>query len=158
MISFLLAVNLFANVPVYPVVAQQNHAVTTQSEDSFRIGKFLENNWVVLLAAVVFVIRLQNSVEDIKKDSSNKIELLAKDFQIIQASLAELRTQIDKTAGIAKEDVKRVERKLHKHEERLTKFIELVNADRIASSKPIFTFKDHLACPINTDDCSIDEN
>ena len=143
MISFLLAVNLFANVPVYPSVAQQNHVVTTQSEDSFKIGKFLENNWLILVAAVVFIIRLQNSVEDIKKDNSNKIELLSKDFEFIQASLTELRTQIDKTAGIAKEDVKRVERKLHKHEERLNRFIEFVNADRIVSSKPIFTFKDY---------------
>lgn len=143
MISFLLAVNLFANVPVYLSVAQQNHVVTTQSEDSFKIGKFLENNWLILVAAIVFVIRLQNSVEDIKKDNSNKIELLAKDFQLIQVSLTELRTQIDKTAGIAKEDVKRVERKLHKYEKRLNRFVEFVNADRITSSKPIFTFKDY---------------
>ena len=142
MISFLLTLNLFANVPVYPVPSQ-NHVVTTQSEDSFNIGKFLENNWVILVAAIVFVIRLQNSVEDIKKDNSNKLELLAKDFQLIQTGLAELRTQIDKTAGIAKEDVKRVERRLHKHEERLNRFIEFVNADRSASSKPIFTFKDY---------------
>lgn len=141
MISFLLTLNLFANVSVYP--PQQTHAVNTQSEDNFKIGKFLENNWVVLLAAVVFVIRLQNSVEDIKKDNSNKIELLSKDFQLIQASLAELRTQTDKTAGIVKEDVKRVERKLHRYEERLNRFVEFVNADRITSSKSIFTFKDY---------------
>lgn len=153
MISFLLAVNLLVNPPVYPV-SQPSHVVTTHAEDNFKISKFLENNWLMLFGAVVFVLRLQHQIdhltkviedesEDIKKDNQSKIDLLSKDFQVIQTKLSDLSAQVDKTAGIAKEDVKRVERKLQKHEERLTRFIEFVNADRIASSKPIFTFKDY---------------
>ena len=143
MISFLLTLNLLVNPPVYPVSQPPSHVVTTHAEDSFKIGKFLENNWVILAEAIVLVIRLQNSVEDIKKDNSNQNKLLAKDFQLIQARLSDLSAQVDKTAGIAKEDVTRVERKLQKHQERLNRFVEFVNADRIASSKPIFTFKDY---------------
>ena len=142
MISFLLTLNLLVSPPAYPV-SQPSHVVTTHAEDSFKIGKFLENNWVILAEAIVLVIRLQNSVEDIKKDNSNQNKLLAKDFQLIQARLSDLSAQVDKTAGIAKEDVTRVERKLQKHQERLNRFVEFVNADRIASSKPIFTFKDY---------------
>ena len=154
MISFLLTLNLLATSPVY-LVSQPSHVVTTHAEDSFKIGKFLENNFFMLIGAVVFVVRLQHQIEhltkvieneseDIKKDAQIKIDLLGKDFQVIQAKLTDLIDQVDKTAGIAKEDVKRVERKLHKHEERLNRFVEFVNADRIASSKPIFTFKDYI--------------
>ena len=154
MISFLLTLNLLVNPPVYPVSQPPSHVVTTHAEDSFKIGKFLENNFVILGAALGFVLRLQHQIdqltkviedksEDIKKDNQNKIDLLAKDVQAIQTKLSDLSAQVDKTAGIAKEDVKRVERKLQKHEERLNKFVEFINADRITNSKPIFTFKDY---------------
>ena len=142
MISFLLATGLTVTAPVYPAPGQQGHLVTTQAEDSFKIGKFLENNWVVLLGGVIFLIRLQNSVEDIKKDNQNKNELLSKDFELIKFSLDELREQIDKTAGTAKEDVKRVSLRLVKHQQKLDKFIDLVNHDRIGSGKSPFVI-DH---------------
>lgn len=139
MISFLLATGLTVTAPVYPApIGQQGHLVTTQAEDSFKIGKFLENNWVFLLGGVIFLIRLQNSVEDIKKDNQNKIELLSKDFEVIKLSLNELRDQVDKTAGTAKEDVRRVSLRLVKHQQRLDKLIDLVNHDRIVSGKSPF--------------------
>lgn len=84
------------------------------------------------------MIRLQNSVEDIKKDNQNKIELLSKDFEVIKLSLNELRDQVDKTAGTAKEDVRRVSLRLVKHQQRLDKLIDLVNHDRIVSGKSPF--------------------
>jgi hypothetical protein len=139
MISFLLATNLFLTTPAYyPPTGQPEHLVTTQTEDTFKIGKFLENNWVILIAAVVFIIRLQNSVEDIKKDNQNKLELLAKDFAFIQLHLKELREQIDQTAGTAKSDVRIVSNRLAKTEKKLNKFIEFINSDRSLNSKPIF--------------------
>ena len=139
MISFLLATGLTVTAPVYPAPGgQQGHLITTQAEDSFHFRKFLENNWVFLLGGVIFLIRLQNSVEDIKKDNQNKIELLSKDFELIKSSLNELREQIDKTAGTAKEDVRRVSLRLVKHQQRLDKLIDLVNHDRSVNGKSPF--------------------
>lgn len=144
MISFLLATGLTVTPPVYHAPSgQQGHLVTTQAEDSFKIGKFLENNWLVLLGGVVFLIRLQNSVEDIKKDNQNKIELLSKDFELIKFSLNELREQIDKTAGTAKEDVRRVSIRVTKNQQKLDKLIDLVNHDRSVNGKSPFVIDNH---------------
>ena len=144
MISFLLVTGLTMTAPVYPAPSgQQGHLVTTQAEDSFKIGKFLENNWVFLLGGVIFLIRLQNSVEDIKKDNQNKIELLSKDFELIKFSLNELREQIDKTAGTAKEDVRRVSLRLVKTQQKLDKLIDLVNHDRSVGGKSPFVIDNH---------------
>ena len=142
MISFLLVTGLTVTAPVYPAPSgQQGHLVTTQAEDSF--GKFLENNWVFLLGGIIFLIRLQNSVDDIKKDNQNKIELLSKDFELIKSSLNELRDQIDKTAGTAKEDVRRVSQRLVKHQEKLDKLIDLINHDRSVNGKSPFVIDNH---------------
>jgi len=144
MISFLLATGLTVTPPVYHAPSgQQGHLVTTQAEDSFKIGKFLENNWVFLLGGIIFLIRLQNSVEDIKKDNQNKIELLSKDFELIKFSLNELREQIDKTAGTAKEDVRRVSVRVTKHQQKLDKFIDLINHDRSVNGKSPFVIDSH---------------
>ncbi len=144
MISFLLATGLTVTAPVYHAPSgQQGHLVTTQAEDSFKIGKFLENNWVFLLGGIIFLIRLQNSVEDIKKDNQNKIELLSKDFELIKFSLNELREQIDKTAGTAKEDVRRVSVRVTKHQQKLDKLIDLINHDRSVNGKSPFVIDSH---------------
>jgi hypothetical protein len=144
MISFLLATGLTVTPPVYHAPSgQQGHLVTTQAEDSFKIGKFLENNWVFLLGGIIFLIRLQNSVEDIKKDNQNKIELLSKDFELIKFSLNELREQIDKTAGTAKEDVRRVSVRVTKHQQKLDKLIDLINHDRSVNGKSPFVIDSH---------------
>jgi peptidoglycan hydrolase CwlO-like protein len=151
MLSFVLASAFF--LPTFlpydnnleiPLTVQASTANTSiegrviNTEDTFKIGKFLENNWVVILGFVVFLIRLQNSVEDIKKDNQNKIELLTKDFELIKSGLSELRQQIDHTAGNAKEDVEKVAVKLKGTQRTLYKLIEFINSDRSINSKPIF--------------------
>lgn len=155
MFSFLLASALFLPIPnqplivdpvrsIAPIYQNQSTENTTvsgrviQPHGGFDLGKFLENNWVVIIGFVVFLIRLQNSVEDIKRDNQNKIELLTKDFELIKSGLHELRTQIDNTAGNAKEDVEKVSVKLKGTQRTLYKLIEFINSQRSLESKPIF--------------------
>lgn len=144
MISFLLATGLTVTAPVYPAPGgQQGHLVTTQAEDSFKIGKFLENNWLAVGGGIAFLVSLQYSVQAIKQDIQNKNELLRKDneilrkdFERIQSSINELKEQLNKTAG--KEDVRRVSVRVTKNQQKLDKLIELVNHDRIVSGKSPF--------------------
>jgi len=138
MINFLLAVNVLLINPGYSHPTQAEPVKKEEVYHDFNIGKFLENNWVIIIGGIVFLVRLQNSVEDIKKDNQNKIDLLIKDFEFIKSSLHELRQQIDNTAETAKEDVRRVSNKLTKTQHKLDKFIEFVNNERITNSKPIF--------------------
>lgn len=138
MINFLLAVNVLLINPNYSHLTQAEPVKKEEVRHDFNFGKFLENNWVIIIGGIVFLVRLQNSVEDIKKDNQNKIDLLIKDFEFIKFSLNELGQQIDNTAGTAKEDVKRVLNKLTKTQHKLNKFIEFVNNERITNSKPIF--------------------
>jgi len=151
MISFLLATGLTVTPPVYHAPSgQQEYLITTQTEDGFNIGKFLENNLAFLVGGIVFFIRLQNSVEDIKKDNQNTNdllrkdnELLRKDFERIESSINELKEQLDTTAGTAKEDVRRVSIRLTKHQQRLDKLIDLINHDRSVNSKSPFLIDNH---------------
>lgn len=138
MINFLLAVNVLLINPSYSYPTQAAPVKKEEVYHNFNIGKFLENNWIIIIGGIVFLVRLQNSVEDIKKDNQNKIDLLVKDFEFIKSSLHELRQQIDNTAGTAKENVRRVSNKLTKTQHKLDKFIEFVNNERITNSKPIF--------------------
>lgn len=138
MINFLLAVNFLLINPGYSHPVQVEAQKAEDSRTEFNIGKFVENNWVIIIGGIVFLVRLQNSVEDIKKDNQNKIDLLIKDFEFIKSSLSELRQQIDNTAGTAKEDVRRVSIKLLKTQYKLDKLIEFINSERITNSKPIF--------------------
>lgn len=138
MINFLLAVNVLLINPGYSHATQAEPVKKEEVYHDFNIGKFLENNWIIIIGGIVFLVRLQNSVEDIKKDNQNKIDLLIKDFEVIKSSLHELRQQIDNTAGTAKENVRRVSNKLTKTQHKLDKFIEFVNNERITNSKPIF--------------------
>ena len=85
MISFLLATGLTVTPPVYHAPSgQQGHLVTTQAEDSFKIGKFLENNWLAVGGGIAFLVSLQYSVQAIKQDIQNKNELLRKDNEILR--------------------------------------------------------------------------
>lgn len=151
MISFLLATGLTVTPPVYPAPGgQQGHLVTTQAEDSFKIGKFLENNWLAVGGGIAFLVSLQYSVQAIKQDIQNKNELLRKDNEIlrkdnerIQSSINELKEQLDKTAGTAKEDVRRVFLRLVKHQQRLDKLIDLINHDRSVSGKSPFVIDNY---------------
>ena len=150
MISFLLATGLTVTAPVYPAPSgQQGHLVTTQAEDSFKIGKFLENNWLAVGGGIAFVVSLQYSVQAIKQDIQNKNELLRKDneilkkdferdFERIESSINELKEQLNKTAGTAKEDVRRVSVRVTKNQQKLDKLIDLINHDRIVSGKSPF--------------------
>lgn len=151
MIGFLLATGLTVTAPVYPAPSgQQGHLVTTQAEDSFKIGKFLENNWLAVGGGIAFLVSLQYSVQAIKQDIQNKNELLRKDneilrkdFERIESSINELKEQLDKTAGTAKEDVRRVSARVTKNQQKLDKFIDLINHDRIGSGKSPFVIDNH---------------
>ena len=151
MISFLLATGLTVTAPVYPAPSgQQGHLVTTQAEDSFKIGKFLENNWLAVGGGIAFVVSLQYSVQAIKQDIQNKNELLRKDneilrkdFERIESSINELKEQLDKTAGTAKEDVRLVSVRVTKNRQRLEKLIELINHDRSVNGKSPFVIDNH---------------
>lgn len=154
MISFLLAAKITMTPPVYHAPSGQGHLVTTQAEDSFHFRKFLENNWLVLIGGVVFLIRLQYSVQAIKQDIQNKNELLRKDneilkkdferdFERIESSINELKEQLNKTAGTAKEDVRRVSVRVTKNQQKLDKLIDLINHDRSVNGKSPFVIDNH---------------
>lgn len=146
MISFLLATGLTVTPPVYHAPSgQQGHLVTTQAEDSFKIGKFLENNWLAVGGGIAFLVSLQYSVQAIKQDIQNKNELLRKDneilrndFERIESSINQLKEQLDKTAGTAKDDVRRVSVRVTKNQQKLDKLIDLINHDRSVNGKSPF--------------------
>ena len=145
MISFLLATGLTVTPPVYHAPSGQGHLVTTQAEDSFKIGKFLENNWLAVGGGIAFLVSLQYSVQAIKQDIQNKNELLRKDneilrndFERIESSINQFKEQLDKTAGTAKDDVRRVSVRVTKNQKKLDKLIDLINHDRIVSGKSPF--------------------
>ena len=151
MISFLLATGLTVTAPVYPAPSgQQGHLVTTQAEDSFKIGKFLENNWLAVGGGIAFLVSLQYSVQAIKQDIQNKNELLRKDneilrndFERIESSINQLKEQLDKTAGTAKDDVRRVSVRVTKNQQKLDKLIDLINHDRSVNGKSPFVIDNH---------------
>lgn len=151
MISFLLATGLTVTPPVYHAPSgQQGHLVTTQAEDSFKIGKFLENNWLAVGGGIAFLVSLQYSVQAIKQDIQNKNELLRKDneilrkdFERIESSINELKEQLNKTAGTAKEDVRRVSVRVTKNQQKLDKLIDLINHDRSVNGKSPFVIDNH---------------
>lgn len=149
MISFLLAAKITITPPVYHAPSGQGHA-----EDSFMIGKFLENNWLAVGGGIAFVVSLRYSVQAIKQDIQNKNELLRKDneilkkdferdFERIESSINELKEQLNKTAGTAKEDVRRVSVRVAKNQQKLDKLIDLINHDRNANSKSPFMIDNH---------------
>ena len=115
--------SLFSNLP-YPQ-QQSSEPILHTKEESFNFSKFLENNWVVMIAFVVFLIRLQNSVEDIKKDNKNQIDLIIKDFEVIKTSLFKLQEQINNTAN--KKDLEQIKLKQKKLAETLYRLIEFIN-------------------------------
>lgn len=145
MISFFLAAGLTVTPPVYHAPSgQQGHLVTTQAEDSFK--KFLANNWVAVGGGIAFLVSLKYSVQAIKQDIQNKNELLRKDnetlrkdferdFVRIESSINELKKQLNKTAGTAKEDVRRVSVRVTKTQQKLDKFIDFINHDRSSNGK-----------------------
>ena len=94
MISFVI----FMNVATTSVVPSYQHAPLpiVHKQESFDLGKFLENNWVMIIAFVIFLIRLQNSVEDIKKDNKNQIELIIKDIELVIKDFENYKTKIEK--------------------------------------------------------------
>ena len=151
MISFLLATGLTVTAPVYPAPGgQQGHLVTTQAEDSFKIGKFLENNWLAVGGGIAFLVSLQYSVQAIKQDIQNKNELLRKDneilrndFERIESSINQFKEQLDKTAGTAKDDVRRVSVRVTKNQQKLDKLIDLINHDRSFNGKSPFVIDNH---------------
>lgn len=137
MISFLVSMIVTAspfvnNTPNY----HQAPVPILHKEESFNFSKFLENNWVVIIAFVVFLIRLQNSVEDIKKDNKNQIDLVIKDFEVIKTSLNKLQGQIDKTAN--KEDLDYIRTKQKHIAQTLYRLIEFINDNKLNSSEQKF--------------------
>ena len=153
MISFLAVMvvttnSLPSNFAYTPHVPQHVLQPSLQTkEESFNFGKFLENNWMIIIAFVVFLIKLQHSVEDIKKDNKNQINLIVKDFEIIKVSLNELQKEIKDTAN--KKDLDEIKRRHNNLVNTVYRLIQFINDNKLNDSKNNFEIKEYN---VNKDD------
>lgn len=158
MISFLAATGVIVNLLYAIPSAEQIHLIATNVEPSHLsannsennyIGKFIETNWLLILGFIIFLIRLQNSVEDIKKDNQHQMSILVKDFELIKSSLQELQKQIQQRAD--KNDLEHVRLRQKDLNKTLHQLIEFINENRSLNEHK-FKIKDYNSNADDADD------